>query len=451
MNESHIRQIFANYIKKFDLLNGPVHQEYFKWQVAKQFRPMMDDALSSSDEAFPQKLSNVKKMTSLLIDNANTYPFNGLVQCSKKAPVEVREMFSDLFLGDNPLQTRIYNFLVRSHAMQGTYIANSYKYKSDVHSVTAYLAMYDPDNHYIYRPTESREFADYVEFYDDWGSGDTVKLDVYYRMCDQLVDAINRSEELLATNARLFTGELGIHPETLYSDPRKHILAWDLIYCCSSSRYNLFHGITASKKTPTERKEARERQDRMERQYQELSAELSSMRDKLRAFEEAKGYLSEVFSVGSLIMHKTFGKGEVTGMEDDSRSGLLISVRFDKVGTKRFVLHTTIKGNFLFPTSGEGEYVARIEAYKDGLILFEHTRMESLQKSIADTEQAIKALGKISKAPSSHNIQQSFTPPPKKNLALLTKHTIRGAKRTHRRFCRAFFFALHFTILVSGL
>lgn len=403
MNEQNIRRIFANYIEKFDLLNGSVHQEYFKWQIAKQFKPMMDVALSAPADDLPAELAKLQKLTVWLIDNRRIQPFNGIVQYSKREPETVRSMFRSLLTGDDQLQNRIYTFLTKSHALRDKYYNGSFRFTNDVHSVTSYLAMYDPDNHYIYKPTESREFADYFEFYDDWGSGDTVKLDVYYKMCDQLVEVINASSEVLVANNRRFTGELGIDPETLYSDPKKHILAWDLIYCCSSIRYNLFYGIPDSKKTPRERQAAREKQKAVEREYEKLSVELERLKGQHRAFEEVRDYLAEVFSVGSSVSHKMFGKGEVTALEDNDRSGILISVRFQNADTKRFVLHTVVERGLI--VSDSDGYSSVIESYKDSLTLFNNTKLEGLKQSIKSTEQAMLELAKMPKRGNSYNIQ----------------------------------------------
>ena len=54
MNENHLHQIFKNYIEKFEEVNNTEHREYYKWQIAKIFRPMMDDALKSEDAEFMQ-------------------------------------------------------------------------------------------------------------------------------------------------------------------------------------------------------------------------------------------------------------------------------------------------------------------------------------------------------------------------------------------------------------
>ncbi len=291
MNENHIKQIFANYIDRFEEMNGPVHQEYFKWRVAKQFRPMMDDALSSGADDFPGKLSKLQQKTSFLIDSRRIQPFSGLVRIAKQDPEAVRGMFQMLFSGGGSLEN-VGRFINASHELRDKYFPDSFRYTNDVHSVTAYLAMYDPDHHYIFKASHARRFADCIEFYDDWGSGDTVKLDVYYRMCDQLVEAISGCEELLATADRRFTGELSdVDPDTLYGDPQRHILAFDLIYCCST--YNLFAGINFSKKTAKERQAIRE--SRAEHQYQELCSWLNGFGSRLDTFIEICEGNSELF------------------------------------------------------------------------------------------------------------------------------------------------------------
>ena len=55
MNQKNLNDIFEHYIEKFEYINTE-HGEYYKWQIAKRFRPMMDEALASSDDDFPKKL-----------------------------------------------------------------------------------------------------------------------------------------------------------------------------------------------------------------------------------------------------------------------------------------------------------------------------------------------------------------------------------------------------------
>lgn len=408
MNEGNLQQIFDKYIERFDVLNGDVHKEYFKWQIAKRFKPMMDEALAAQADDLPAKLSKLQQLTAYLVDNSRVQPFGGLVQYAKREPETVRDMFHSLFSGEGTSQDRISAFLAGSHALRDKYFPGSFRYTNDVHSVTAYLAMYDPDHHYVFKASHALKFANCIEFYDDWGSGDTVKIDVYYRMCDQLVEAINGNEELLATNARRFTSELGFDPETLHADSQKHILAFDLIYC--SSTYNLFDGMTIQKRSTTEKRAAREQQELAAQRYEELSAELDGLKGRLSAFETAKSYLLEAFSVGATIKHRVFGQGQVTSVDAGSW-GPLISVSFQAEGCKRIDLCMAVKNNIVSVDSDT--YSATVESCRDSLDLFNRTKLEALEQSIKSTEQAIKALGKIPEVSNSHYIQQDFTPPPR--------------------------------------
>lgn len=53
MNDNHIQQIFLNYIKKFEGINeSSSYREYYKWEIVKKFKPMMDEALSAPTEEF---------------------------------------------------------------------------------------------------------------------------------------------------------------------------------------------------------------------------------------------------------------------------------------------------------------------------------------------------------------------------------------------------------------
>ena len=62
MNANHIQQIFKHYIDEFEKLNNSEHKEYYKWQIVKSFRTMMDEALRSENSEFAFKLLKVKKL-----------------------------------------------------------------------------------------------------------------------------------------------------------------------------------------------------------------------------------------------------------------------------------------------------------------------------------------------------------------------------------------------------
>lgn len=331
MNENHLQQIFANYIEKFEELNAPGPEEYYKWQIAKQFKPMMDDALNSDDVEFIEKLKHIKKQTGNFIDNY-TQPFGGLIKFARE-PGEtgtVRKMFQKLYEDDggdlNLRQKRIEEFLQESHRLRARYTPESYLYKDDFHSVTGYLFLYDPDHNYIYKATHAQRFADCVEFYDDFGSGDHVKLKNYYRMCDQLVDAIQKNEALKKTDESRFQNGWGVDSNTFYPDKAKHILAFDIIYCCST--YNLFRGITFTRPKIKERQLMQEKQEKA----QELLNKLKSAQIQKKKLDQARQDVCSILDVGMDVKHSLYGNGRITSKNENTITVIFANGKEMKLG-----------------------------------------------------------------------------------------------------------------------
>lgn len=352
MNQNHMKQIFKHYIERFEELNDKVHMEYYKWEIINEFHQKMDETLKAPSDKFSEELYKMKKLSANLIDNY-TQPFHGLVRFAEKEPETVRDMFLMLYSDDNGdlavRKQKIINFLKRSHALRDKYFPGSYLYKDDMHSVTGYLFLYDPDHNYIFKASHALAFADCIEFYDDWGSGESVKLDVYYRMCDQLVEAIKEDKELLLTDASRFSKELG-HKE-MHPDIEKHILAFDLIYCCST--YGLFNGISFARPKTKERQLIQERKEKALR----LSDALIEARKELELLEEAIDYVNSVFEKNKNIIHKKFG----TGIIKDN-DGTSITVMFTNGDTKRLGTLVSVANDII--SIDETEYKEKMHNYK---------------------------------------------------------------------------------------
>lgn len=221
-----------------------------------------------------------------------------------------------------------------------------------MHSVTGYLFLYDPDHNYIYKATHARKFADCVEFYDDWGYGDTVNLSIYYRMCDELVSIIKSNKELLATDGSRFSKGWGEDPETFYDDPEKHVLAFDLIYCCTA--HNLFDGISFTQPKTKDRQLIQEKKAKA----LSLSQKLITAREEFRMLQEAKEYIDTVFIPGTTIQHTTFG----TGIIKESCNNQ-ITVEFSDKSVKRL-------GKYICAANGlimidDSEYKERISRFQE--------------------------------------------------------------------------------------
>ena len=355
MNENNVLQIFARYIEKFEWLNNDEHEEYYKWPIAEKFHDEMDRALSAPDSDFAARLLEVKKLSSNLIDSY-TQPFYGLTEIAKKDQKTVREMFLSLYEDDRDdigkKQKKVSDFLIKSHELREKYFQNSYLYKNDMHSVTGYLFLYDPDHNYFFKATNAQKFADCIGFYEDWGVGDAIKLDVYYNMCDQLVDRIKNNKELMATDASRFEPVWRKDNEKFYKDPEKHVLAFDLIYCCSA--YDLFDGITFSRPNTGERRLLREKEEKAAI----LAENLDKAKNDLKKLNEAMDYLNSVFIKGASIHHRKYGKGTVKESYGDR-----VIVDFLEAGEKQLGIAVPAANKII-----ESDYIGykdRIEEYAD--------------------------------------------------------------------------------------
>ncbi|MCR4621964.1 MAG: hypothetical protein K5663_07770 [Clostridiales bacterium] len=351
MNNQHLQQIIDNYITRFVELNAPGNEEYYKWQIIWQFRPMMDEALAAKDEDFSTKLYSVKKLTSNLIDSY-TQPFNGLVEFSKKEPATVRTMFTELFqvAGEDikKKQPAIQGFLNKSHQLRDKYFPDSYLFNDDLHSVTGYLFLYDPNHNYLYKATHCRDFADCIEFYDDWGYGENTRLDVFYKMCDTALAAVKQNKALMATDASRFV----IDSEHMHPDTEKHILLFDLIFCCST--YGLFQGINFVTPKSSERQLMQERKEKARK----LAETLATAKQKLAELDEAKSFVASVFQPGTVIRHKTFGMGTISEVSDTA-----FTAQFPSVGDKSLGLATCV-ANALISVE-DAETMVKLNCYRD--------------------------------------------------------------------------------------
>lgn len=308
MNKNNMHQVFANYIENFEVINNEDNEEYYKWQVCAKFKPLMDKALKSVPADFSAALLKVKECTENIIDSY-TQPFYGLVEFARIEPETVQKMFVDLYSdddGDLQVQmTLIENFFNQSNALLEKHFPGSHLYKQNSHSVSSYLFLYDPDHHYMYKATQSQAMADCIGFYDDWGTGDNIKLDVYYRMCDEILAEIKNCPELISTNKSRYDGRLKLNPGELHEDSQLHILLFDIIYC--TNVYNLFEGISFSRPKAKEKQLIFEK----ERKAKELLAAYNEANMAKERLDETLLFFVNSIAKAGKVKHKTYGDCEV--------------------------------------------------------------------------------------------------------------------------------------------
>lgn len=313
MNKNQMHQILAHYIDNFEKINDSEHAEYYKWQICYDFRRLMDEALAADVDDFADALYQVKDCSKNIIDSY-TQPFYGLVEFARREPETVQQMFMDLYSddgGDVKVQMElIRKFFDQSNELLEKYFPDSYLYKQNSHSVSSYLFLYDPDHHYMYKATQSQVMADCIEFYDDWGTGDNIRLDVYYRMCDEILAEIRNCPELIATNQSRYDGSLHLEPGKLHADPELHILLFDIIYC--SHVYNLFDGIAFSRPKSKEKQLIIEQKNKAK----EAQEAYEKCRENAERLNDALQYFSSVIREVGGVGHKAYGDCDVISVDE---------------------------------------------------------------------------------------------------------------------------------------
>lgn len=308
MDNQNLAQIFEHYIARFYELNNPTNMEYYKWEIAAQFHPMLDKALAADNNEFPSKLSSVVLLTEQTIDNRYELSFHALVDYAIKEPDAVRAALKQLLRFDNDdlnaRMVRFSEFLDFCNKMLQKYNPDSWRYRAGIRLPMMITGYYDPAHYYLYKSSQAHSYAECVGFYDSWGSGTDINLNIYHRMCNELISEIKKNEALLKINQQRYSfSSKPMHPDEAY-----HLLAFDIIFC--STVYNLYKGIQITPIDPRKRKEILEKRMQAEKLAEQQSAAL----ERAAQLDKARAFFTERLSVGNRISHKVFKDGIITGI-----------------------------------------------------------------------------------------------------------------------------------------
>lgn len=345
MNKKNLQQIFANYIDKFDELNDEAHNETFKWWAAVEFRKRMDKALQSDNENFVAILREIVKddVVGTIIDG-KMQPFGGLTAIAgldDEHADKVKQLFLDLFANDgNSLKERekkIASFIQGSNELKSnTKYAKYYSYDQTARSAAGYLFLYDPDHHYMYKASEAHRFANVVEFYEDWGSGDQIDLVKYYKMCNELVDEIKECSALKETSKSRSAVKFRYKPQVLAEDKEWHILAYDIIYC--NKAYDLDRNLTFIKKSAKEKSLYEERM----RKAQEALDNYMQAEKECQQLDEAIQHYDSILVPGTHVWHRVNGSGTIENRDNGN-----ITVQFENSNVFKFDPFATVAEGYL--------------------------------------------------------------------------------------------------------
>lgn len=366
MNRDKLSKLISNYIANFDYINNEVNMEYYKWEAVKHFQNHWDIEATDFAAMFKEAL----RESSNLINNRFVQPTNGILKLAEKPELTeaVRQMFRDLLVDDggniDNRQNKIYAFLAKADELINIHFKGSWKYAQDMRTVIFYLCFIDPDNNYMFKATQAKEFMYCIEYGNDFGSGENFSLRKYYEMCDELVSAIKETSELL----ELHKGRMC---DTMWADNDYHILAYDIIY--SAIVYNLYDNITIVK--PTKSK-AQTHEQQKQQKREELSALLKQVNNDLNSALQERTNYDEFSAKGLEVYHKVFGEGIVV-----EHNGDLIAIRFGKQ-VKKFQMPQGFSKGFLRTESTEIMEMFNTMAKLDDAVSKLKSQQEYLQRQL---------------------------------------------------------------------
>ena len=346
MNRNNLQSIFKKYIDNFEILNNEKNDETYKWEIAQKFQDFDVDA-----EDFVEMLTYMWKTSENLIDSSQQLPFYALVDYARREPETVREMFRKLFadehLDNTSKQVVIDEFIANSEELRKKYYPDSHLYMNNQRSVMMLLFLRYPNSNYGYKASQAKSFADCIEFYEDWGPMTDFRLDIFSRMCEQLIDEIKKNDALMETHMSRFENtDRKLHP-----DDNLHILTLDIIY--SSQAYNFYGDMTFDPINAKSRKLYFERVAKAK----ELAENFEKAKSDVALLDEAKEYITKTLVKGLTVRHRAFGEGVI-----EECTGTIVAVRFAKTDEIKKLGLTVAIGNGLVSLPSE-EMTRKIKEY----------------------------------------------------------------------------------------
>ena len=368
MNKSNLQSLFKKYIDNFEKINAKETNETYKWEIAEEFQSFNIEA-----KDFTVELNKYWKISNNLIDSSQQLPFYALVDYAKKEPETVRDMFRKLYKAENldasQKQLAIDKFIEESESLRKKYNPTSRLYVNNQRSVMMYLFLRYPEHNFGYKAAQAKRFADCIEFYEDWGTMNDFHLDVYCRMCEEVIEEIKKCEPLLITHLSRYKNT----NRKLYKDTNMHILLSDIIY--SSQVYDLYDGINFNTINAKARNLYFERVAKAAR----INEKYLSIKKDVDMLEEANDYITKNITPGTKVISKSYGEGIVENYADT-----YLTVYFNSINErKKFELQTAIGSNSLKFTSEE--IMQKLTEYIPLL-----NRANSLKKELSRTEEELQ-------------------------------------------------------------
>ena len=317
MNNDNLHELINRYESNYHLVTTAPTEEKFKWGAVRGFRDIWFSENASS-MSFSELFDKANKRSSVLINNSVISPTTGIVKMAEQRDSEVKNLFQEVLFADystvSELQDHMDRFLDEIERIRQELYPRFYRYKQDRHAVSCYLSFYAPEKHFIYRYSEAEEFAQYIEFGKNLGSGSDFKLENYYELAEIVVEALKEHPSLIEKYNAFFKDN-----EKYYYDQSLHIMAFDLMYC--SRCYNFYSGLHHAKKKDSIR--AYTEQQLKEKEAAERLQRITEIEDAIHALDVQMEPYEEISLLGVEVTEKSNGVGTVIAQDSN-----MITVQF---------------------------------------------------------------------------------------------------------------------------
>ncbi len=157
-NKKKLEEELGKY--KSDFSGGWWSAEKYKWEALKTFQEVWNqDAWD-----FPDMLERALAPTRELLWSPNYYPRRVVVDMTRESTDEVRELFRMLYDEERSAVDRILEFCDRAEALYVRLGHTDPFHYQDVRAVATYLWLRYPDKYYIYKNSEAKNVADFLEY-----------------------------------------------------------------------------------------------------------------------------------------------------------------------------------------------------------------------------------------------------------------------------------------------
>ena len=367
MNRELFHKLLDIYKSKFESFNqADGRHEIFKWSAVQ----ICQDNWNLDSEDFLTMFKEAMSKTSFIIENSTIHPVNGIVfLCENGKTEEVREEFRKLLEDDKgdikTRQKRIESFRDNINAMLSEIDSRKWSFCQTYREPIMFLSFIKPEENYMYKSSPAKDFADYIDFGGDIGSGKSFHLSEYYRLCDEIIEELPNDEELI----KLIDDELEKEAITYNFDSQKlinnswklRVLVYDIMYVANTTGF--YSGFPIPPKRKNKGAGVTEKERIKKNRIEELHTLLDSKGNEL---EEIKGKIPALPDLTGMELNNIkSGKGRVVLQEDK-----YVTVEFAKE-TRVFLLPGCLAKGFLTGADSETvelcKRISEMQAIKNAL------------------------------------------------------------------------------------